>query len=124
LRLWSLSKGANVTFPGDRRKEAAPGNPDKMTVHGQDKWTWKIRAQRYRDRIAHLERQIEQMEAAGYDHAPGYRHERMSRKNYESYLSRHAAWQNAKSDLDRERSGYERFMEEARRAGVPPGWLR
>jgi len=119
-----FSKGANVRFPGDPRKNAEPGNPDEMKVNGQDKTGWKRQAQQFRDRIALLESQIEQMEAAGLDHAPAERHGRMSRRNFEKYLSRNGAYENAKRDLDRERSSYARFLENARRAGVPPGWLR
>ena len=121
---WCFSKGANITSPEDRYKQSQSTDPAKMKVDGRDKVGWKRSAQQYRDRIALLERQIEQMEAAGADHAPRGNRENVSPRNRSRYLHRHWAWQKAKRDLAREQGNYERFMENARRAGVPPGWLR
>jgi hypothetical protein len=104
------------------RAPAADGPGE--TVQGRDEAAWRAEHRRYRDRVARLESLRARLEALGADTAPGPRRAAVSRRNQARYEDRHAAWQQTGRDLEAARLQLERFEEKARRAGVPPGWLR
>ena len=74
--------------------------------------------------IAALEAEIARLEELGADNMPPSSRRRASRRRYANYRDRHNAWQAATNALRQTRDRLERFEERARRADVPPGWLR
>ncbi len=103
---------------------ALPSEPAVERYQGRDEASWRDEHDRLRIRVEQLERLIESLEENGADNAPSPWRENVSRRNYERYADRHAAWERAKRDVEVARTALERFEERARRAGVPPGWLR
>jgi hypothetical protein len=86
--------------------------------------TWRDRHERIIEQVAALEQQRADLEAAGGDRRPPNRRGRISRSRYANYWAKHEAWLKAGRDLAKARRRLESFEERARRAGVPPGWLR
>lgn len=129
--------GATARPPVNRSEAATPdaGAPEterpfsldpaaREEPGGRDEASWRAEHERLRSRVEMLESQLEMLEAQGADHPPGPRRENVSRRNFDRYQGRYEAWQRTRSQLDGARSALERFEERARRAGVPPGWLR
>jgi hypothetical protein len=97
-------------------KEERPG--------GLPEATWRDRHDRILAQIDALEQLRAELEAAGGDRRPPNRRGKISRSRYANYQEKHEAWLKTGRDLSRARRRLDSFEERARRAGVPPGWLR
>lgn len=86
--------------------------------------SWREQHDRILSQIEALEQQRAELEEAGGDRAPPNRRGRISRSRYAQYRAKHEAWLKAGRDLKHARRRLDTFEERARRAGVPPGWLR
>ena len=84
---------------------------------------WRNRAATLRQNVTRLEREVEEADRAATRAAYDGPMDRYGYVNTE-----HARWvaraEQARAALARARKALEDFEEEARRAGVPPGWLR
>jgi hypothetical protein len=77
--------------------------------------------ERYRDLIEQERRASERLEAARTAYADGRQRKRL---RGERKLEVMEELDNAEADHQKARDELEAFPEEARRAGIPPGWLR
>ncbi len=92
---------------------------------GRPESWWRGQADTMRTDISTLEALVERFEAEGADHAPSARrYSGASRARHDQYQARYQAWNKATQDLKYKRRAWENFQERARRADVPPGWLR
>jgi hypothetical protein len=112
--------------PGVPRSAAKPRpwQIEEELPGGLPEATWRDRHERIIEQVAALEQQRADLEAAGGDRRPPNRRGRISRSRYANYWAKHEAWLKAGRDLAKARRRLESFEERARRAGVPPGWLR
>ena len=77
------------------------------------------------ERVAELEAEIAEWERLGVTQPPApRRYSNASSRQWHRYMSRWRARQRAERELESARKRLESFEERARRAGVPPGWLR
>jgi hypothetical protein len=105
---------------------AAPARAqDGEAIGGRDEAFWRERHEALVSEIEHLEALVEECEEseapAAYDGVGGYTVRGREGRSYYVEIKRcdeeRAALIAARGELDR-------FEERARRAGVPPGWLR
>lgn len=90
---------------------------------GRGEAHWRSEHGRRVARVEQLERRVAELEALGAESAPS-RRGRISDRNFDRYHGRHLEWEGKTQELVRARAELEAFRETARRAGVPPGWLR
>ena len=128
-RATSEGGAAPLQAPGAFPPSASPAAPspaadDVETYRGRDEVWWRAEHGRLVTRVTQLERQIEELEEQGADHAPNPWNDRISERRYHRYRDRHLAWERATREVEQARAALERFEELARTSGVPPGWLR
>jgi hypothetical protein len=111
--------------PAGREAEAAPPPPSggRASQNGQDERRWRSRAEGLRANVSRLEREVDEADRAATRSAYDGPMDRYGYVNTE-----HTRWvaraQQAREALAGARKAVEDFEEEARRAGIPPGWLR
>ncbi len=92
---------------------------------GRDESWWRGQHVRHVERVAELEAEIAEWERLGVTQPPAPRNfSNASRRQWQRYMGRWKARQRAERELETARKSLARFEERARRAGVPPGWLR
>jgi hypothetical protein len=107
--------------PYQRSAPAASGE----TVGGMGQEQWRERAGALATDVEHLEKRLEVLEEQGADHMPtSSSRNNVPHRRYSKYRARYREWESVGRKLDAARGKLERFEERARRAGVPPGWLR
>jgi hypothetical protein len=107
--------GTGEVSPSASAGTSAPG--------GQTEYRWRNRAKSLRENISRLEREVDlaDREATGFAYdGPTDRNGRPSTRHPRAV----ARAQGARRALANAHKALEDFEEEARRAGVPPGWLR
>jgi len=92
---------------------------------GRDENWWRGEHLRRVERVAELEAEIAELDRLGVTQPPAPRRvSNASSRRWHRYMSRWRERQRSKRALETARRGLARFEERARRAGVPPGWLR
>jgi hypothetical protein len=120
-----------VSVVGNNRAAAKPGKATTADTGPKNEQYWRSRAQKLRNEMAEVDRQIAELEAANQDPHTGssgtnppppppsaYTVGAHVRGGSSTPLQR---LENRKAQLQRE---MDQLEEEARKAGVPPGWLR
>lgn len=101
-----------------------PSSPVVETHGGRTEIMWRSEHRRLLSEIDRLERDVERCDGV---HEPGMSgYNRVTHRYYDK-SAQWARWeycQRATSELPAKQAELERFKNDARRAGVPPGWLR
>ncbi len=107
------------------RPARKPWQVEEPEPEGRDETWWRDEHASRLDRVRELEARIAELEELGVTQPPAPRHvSNASSRRWHRYRSRWRERQRAESDLRSARGSLDRFEERARRAGVPPGWLR
>lgn len=99
--------------------------PEEEKIGGQNEATWRKRARRFEQEIENIEAGIERCEdvrvPVRFNPRSG---RRMKRQHYERKMAMADQCGGGENALRVKRLQQENFLENARRRGVPPGWLR
>jgi hypothetical protein len=98
---------------------AAPASSPEDAIGGLTESQWRAQAERLDARVAELAPEAKRCESDHVNRSPGDG----SRKR-KAELAEAAACAKTRSDLVSARAERDEFRENARRAGVPPGWVR
>lgn len=105
------------------RSTAAPPGSERIDGWSEDQW--RERAGELGTEVEILEKRVEELEDQGADNLPASaRRSNLTYRTYSRYRERYRLWEKTNGDLQRAQARLERFEDRARRAGVPPGWLR
>ena len=109
----------------------AEPTPEERAQMTQEEWSWKRQARGYEEAIRRAQENVDLLRdkaAALRAHIGGllglgYKPSQFS---YDTTVLAYTEEQipNAELEVQRARRAYEQFRDEARRLGVPPGWLR
>jgi hypothetical protein len=108
---------------GTVRLPPAETRPDEGAARASEERVWRARVERARAQVEEAQKVYEKL--AGMNLVPGYEYVddkgRTVVRTIEELQSLTAA---AKKRLDAAQAALDQLLEQARRAGVPPGWLR
>jgi len=110
--------------PPEAPAKRKPWQIEEERPGGLPESAWRQQHERILSDIAWLEQRQAELEASGGDRVPPNRRGRISRQRYARYQAEHEAWLQTGRKLTSARRRLDRFEERARKAGVPPGWLR
>jgi len=117
------AEGGLAPLLGGPGAPASPASPGSPTV--PDEAYWRERAGKLRSEVADVDRQIETLReeirkggGAGFDPQSGLG------QNVIYYTDRNSRLQRLQQRRDELQKQMDSLLDEARKAGVPPGWLR
>lgn len=111
---------SDLLAPPPPARSAPHGAPAPAAPGGHPEPWWREEHAAHAERVERARERVAQLEDEGADAEPP----RMSSSRYTVSRRRHVAWKRATRELERSERQLEAFEERARRAGVPPGWLR
>ncbi len=122
-----VGQESTTASPEPKDSEAPPGRFSKLesAVPARDEAYWRGRSGKLRSEIADLDQQIEMLKkeikesgGAGFDPQSGLG------QNVIYYTDRNVRLQRLEKRRAELQKGMDALLDEARKAGVPPGWLR
>ena len=101
--------------------------PEGKLSQKKDKKWWASRKKKLEEKISSLKRKIEELQKKVNALTTGFLIEQrpIAHQRLKDELEKtKGALEKAKKDLEKTRKELEKLYEEARKAGIPPGWLR